>query len=160
MKQKPELTAIRLYSDGHAILSYQKEDPDAGPVNYVEAIERLVDTCRFTGMIKFDDQYYPLLKLAIAVRATDPSLASTSEALKQLGVVTGSVRIILKEHLTRREYSGITFHTFPDHLATGITQHPDINESWDEIKDTRWWHNDRIARYILIEQKERKQEAA
>ena len=113
-------TCLYLYADGHAVACYEKRDPEAGRVEYVEIYERIVaerSFLGFKGRIVFHDgdAFLPLLKGARHVTAAEPTIDRGSDATKRKGIPVGSLAILPAKG------GELRWNLIPDVLSSGIT---------------------------------------
>lgn len=137
MKQK-RLTCAYLYADGHLVLNYEKQDRDAGSVEWCEIHEKPYPklSCSFEGRIVLHrytcDGILWLLKSAVEIRLSKPSTEIGSENSKKRGLAYGSMTIRLA--------SGADLHWsfFPDIISDGVTYQPDCKEAFADITTGIW----------------------
>lgn len=139
MKSGPtkRLQCAYLYADGHAILIYEKQDRDAGRIEFAEVHERFTDAkILFQGRLVFNrfhaEGLLRLAKLADEICATRAKIESGSDRTKELGIAVGSLRF----HIG----GDVSFHSMPDILSDGWTYQPDMLEHFDEGL-SRWGHS-------------------
>lgn len=113
-------TCLYLFADGHAVACYEKRDPDAGRVEYVEIYERLVaerSFLGFKGRIVFHDgeAFLHLLKRARHVTAEVPTIDRGSNVTKRKGIAVGSLAILPAKG------GELRWNLIPDVLSSGIT---------------------------------------
>ena len=132
-------TCLYLYADGHAVACYEKRDPEAGRVEYVEIYEKIVAARSFLGFhgrVVFHDgeAFLPLLKGARHVTAEPPTIDRGSDATKRKGIAVGGVSILPAKG------GELRWHLIPDVLSSGLT-YDEAQMGYGETFDpgaTRW----------------------
>jgi hypothetical protein len=74
---RKKLHCACLFADGHAVMVYERRDPQAGDIRWAEIVEKFGPECRFTGRVMFHDGSGAMLNLcrkAVAVRVTHATL--------------------------------------------------------------------------------------
>ncbi len=148
---KPSLNTIYLYADGHAVLTYNKHDKDAGQIQFAHLHEKLGPRCLFKGRIVFHTSgYMHILKIARAVNAIKPSLEHGSERTQQLNIEVGNIDFIFGEGAEQNHFH---IPLLPDILSNGIRYQPDVEEFWDQVDCSVVWADHHIAKKFRVERK-------
>ena len=159
---KKKLHCAYLFADGHAVLVYEKHDPQAGDIRWAEVMEKFGPECRFTGRIIFHWGSNGLLNLcrkAVAVQAKAPTLDAGSERTRELGIPVGTLEVQLgDDHLDK-----VYFHDLSGVLGAPYTHQPEQDEKFDP--EILRWGDCRVAKVHRLPVKpqpepEAKQEAA
>jgi len=141
---KPQITCTYLYSDGHAVRVFEKQDRDAGRVQFAEIFERFTLApagLSFTGRIIFGRYAGALAEIvrrhATGIRADAASARNGSEATRKAGIVLGDLMI-------DTAFGRLHLHEFPDLLSGEYTYQPDVIEAFNP--DASTWADHRVAR--------------
>lgn len=141
---KKKLTCSYLYEDGHAVLVYEKIDPDAGRISFCEVHEKLVEgNCGFTGRLifsRYDSAMLDICKKAHAIRAHEASLDSGSDNTKRLGISYGYLEIWLSNDKT------LNFTELPGTISGSYTYQPRTVEACPTA-DGGFWGSLRISKF-------------
>ena len=140
---RKKLHCAYLFADGHAVLVFEKRDPQAGDIRWAEVVEQFGPECRFTGRIIFHWGSTGLLNLcrkAIAVRAKAATLDAGSERTRELGIPVGTLEVQLgDDHLDK-----VYFHDLSGVLGAPYTYQPEQDEKFDP--DISRWADRRVAK--------------
>jgi hypothetical protein len=138
---KPRLTVTYLYADKHAVQIWEKQDPDAGTIEYVEVIERYTEAyCTFTGRLIFGRWHEAVANLcrrASGIRAEAPEVGRGSDATRKHGLAVGTLELHIKE-------GQIHWHDMPSLISSCYTYQPDQCETFNP--DLASWSDRRVAR--------------
>lgn len=142
------LTCTYLFPDGHAVQVFEKHDPDAGLVQFVEVHERFTAArLDFTGRIIFGRHNGGLAdvvrRLATGIRATAPSVDQGSEATRKAGIYLGTLTVETKG-------GAIYFHEFPALLSGEYTYQPGATYAEKFNPDMSSWADHRVAKVHRI----------
>lgn len=143
---KKRMTCAYLYSDGHAVILYEKHDRDAGDVEFAEVHEKYCDArLNFKGRIVFSRYeaagFMRLAKLAKVISAKEPTLDRGSQNTKRLGIPVGSLEF---DFIGNHGCDCAHFKTMPSVLGSGFTYQPDTNDKFDD--NLRHWGITPVAR--------------
>lgn len=146
MKARP--TCTYLYADGHAVIVYEKQDPDAGLLWFVEIVERWTEaTLSFSGRIvigRYSEGLAWLCKGARVIRAKAPSLDSGSEGTRAKGIVFGTLEVVTKG-------GSLYFHDMPGTISGPYHYQPQYEDVFDP--NVTHWGNYPVARVHRVKAK-------
>jgi hypothetical protein len=144
-KQLSQLKTIYLYSDGHAILVFEKKDKEAGTVQWVEAVEKLVDRTYFKGRIIFSSFYehcnFSLARFILSAERIEAT-ESGSENTKSRGITVHHCSIRTKE-------GTIDLNSFPGLIGGSFTWQEETVETWEDVAEKYHWSSHSIAKKHL-----------
>ncbi len=148
MNSKPEVYCSYLFADGHAVVVYQKRDPDAGEIKFAEVFERLGPDCHFKGRIVLHNPrgLLNLIRKSNNVRAVEPHIKHGSDRSKEMGVEVGYLEVCLSKDWQ----DSVCFYTMPGVLSASFTIQPGNEETFDP--DASSWSGYRIARIHRVKQ--------
>ena len=132
------LQVAYLYADGHTVEVWEKEDKDAGTVEWIEIREAYAKPSFQTGRVIFSHpEWYPLYDLIKGKRvdATVPSLKQGSDNTRQQGFQVGNLVVHFPKGKT------LYFKEIPGLISGDYTYQPDASEAFDEVRDReglRW----------------------
>ncbi len=116
---KKKLHCAYLFADGHAVLVYEKRDPQAGDIRWAEVVEQFGPECRFTGRVMFREGSSAMLKLcrkAVTVRVAHATL---------------------EVELHHTKFKPVWHHGLSSVLGAPYTYQPEQDEKFDP-KISRW----------------------
>lgn len=153
---KPQVYCTYLYADGHAVIIYEKTDPDAGKVQFAEVHELYGPDCYFTGRVILyrADGLTTLVRNAYSVRATVASLKHGSQRTKELGIAVGYLEVCMSKDW----HNSVTFYDLPGTLGGPYSYQPDTIETFDP--DLSLWGHVRVARIHRVKAPAPAQEVA
>jgi hypothetical protein len=138
---KPQLICAYLYADGHAVLTYEKEDKDAGKIEFAEIHEKLTSArLDFQGRIIFSCRYgegKQWLKLAQKAKSIRPSNDNGSQKTKEMNLHVQTVAFRLGDSRDDE----LTHTAFPDILCSDLTyQETAISTfaGYTDVEKTYW----------------------
>jgi hypothetical protein len=129
MRNHKKLVCAWLYADGHAILNYEKHDPDAGMISFVEIHERFCNAeMEFKGRIVFHryhcEGYLKLAKMAKRIAVRHMSLEAGSDKTRELGIAVGHTSFQFPDG------ADVCFLEL-DCISTGFKYQPEISEEFN-----------------------------
>lgn len=134
MKNQKRLTCTYLYADGHAVQLFEKNDPDAGNIEFVEITEKFTEAhLSFEGRILFDrynDGLVWLAKNALRIEAREASLERGSDNTKKLGIAVGHCEFKMK-------FGDVWFTSMDRVISCPYTYQPKNTETFDPTL-THW----------------------
>jgi len=138
---KPRLTCVYLYSDGHAIEVFEKQDKDAGTINFVHVHEKWTTAiCGFTGRIvigRYSGALAAICRRADVIRATEPTLDAGSEGTRAKGIAFGTLEVKGKD-------GSLYFHDMPGTISGPYHYQRDHIDRFNP--DCRTWGNYPVAK--------------
>src|SRR6266404_5719870 len=151
-KQTRQLNHAYLYADGHAVLVYEKQDPDAGPIHFCEIYQKWTPAvCHFQGRLTFSRHeargFLRLARQAKEIRATVPSRDQGSQNSQKLELAVGRLEFDFGKHWTAGDC--VNFISIPGLAATGFCYQPEQAEAF-ELAEGFWGHL-RIARTFKVD---------
>lgn len=141
-KTRSTFECLYLYADGHAVCVFEKHDPDAGRLKYVEIHECFTKARyrHFTGRIivsGWKAGMIELLKEAKVIEAKEPMVESGTEATKKLNIPVGHLCVQTKR-------GSLYFYDMPGLFSGDYTHQPGTNETFNP--DLREWSGYNVAR--------------
>lgn len=136
---KKKIRSSYLYADGHAVIIYEKEDKDAGTVEFVEVHEKWTNArLGFKGRLtfgQFEQEMLHLAKRAYAIEAKEPRTDYGSENTKRMGIAVG----YLTYEMRPGGYgSSLHWTTMPGVISAGFTYQPEVQEDCPTVEDRKW----------------------
>lgn len=142
-----KLTCSYLYADNHAVLVYEKQDKDAGTINFVEIHEHWTDAkLSFTGRLifgQFDQEMMKLAKRANSIQAHEASTSRGSENTKKMGIAYGSLEFRMSSNYWG---NALHFHELPGLISGSYTYQPKVEEKCPAATEM-FWGNYRVAKF-------------
>lgn len=121
-------TLTYLYADGHAVCLFEKNDKQAGLIEWAEVWEKWTEAdCRFEGRIiigRYSEGLAALCKSAKAIRAKAPTVDAGSEGTRAKGILFGTLEVQTKA-------GSLYFHDMPGTISGPYTYQPDAVENFD-----------------------------
>lgn len=149
---KKRIRSSYLYADGHAVLIWEKDDKDAGTVEFVEIFEKWTDAkLRFEGRIVFGNYDFEMMRLAkkaYAIEASEASLNRGSDNTKKNGIRVGS----LTYEMSPGYSNSLCWTTMPDLISCSFTYQPLTSEPCPKAEDY-FWSAKRISKFHKAESK-------
>lgn len=129
MNKTHKATVTYLYADGHAVVVYEKQDKQAGLVEWVEVYEQWTKAdCNFQGRIIIGRYTGAMAwlcsKQATLIRAKSPSIDYGSQGTKEKGIAVGLLEIETKE-------GSFYWHDMPGVMSAPYTYQPEQCENFD-----------------------------
>ena len=142
---KKTRNCLYLYADGHAVECFEKEDNDAGTVEFVEITEQYAKpgACCFKGRLIFSRYGGQLLAEIIRqvdyIHAQAPAVENGSENTRAAGIAVGGISLESKK-------GSLHIATFPGMIGGPFVYQPDCGENFSDVAEKRIWAGQRVAR--------------
>jgi len=139
------LTCTYLFADGHAVQVYEKQDRDAGPIEFVEITEKFTKaSCGFTGrliLLRGAAAMADLCREAKQIIAQEAGFEHGSENSRRAGIAVGTLTLLMKS-------GPLYFHDFPNFISGPYHYQPGVknNELFDPAMT--YWGDRRVAKII------------
>jgi len=135
-----------LYADGHLVLVHEKNDNDAGRVNWATVYENVGIRALFnTGRIIVDPGALPFVLKSTAIEARAASHNSGSDNTKKANIRVET--IILRNGSSHR---GFIISNFPDMISSDIKYQPETSGVFTETKNLHFWGHYNIKKVYNI----------
>jgi hypothetical protein len=137
---------VYLYSDGHAVVVFEKNDRELGRVQYVEIVQQWTKaSCNFTGRIVLGRMHSEGLadwmREADIITIKAPTFDAGSEATRDRGIPVGSLDL----HFPKR--GSLYWTVMPSIISAPYTYQPDNVETFDPTLTE--WSGMHVARVQL-----------
>ena len=135
--KKSELKTCKvayLYNDGHLVLIHEKNDKDAGRVEYATIYENVGIKCSFEGRLIIDDGVLPFVLEAVNIQVLPASVDQGSQLTKDKNIRVET--IILKSKYTNNDW---IINLFPDFISGDIKYQGDVSEKFTDIENSYSW---------------------
>ena len=132
-----------LYADGHMVLVHEKNDDDAGKVNWVTMYENIGIKCYFdTGRLIIQPGVMPFLSQATVIEAHKADLTHGSENTKTRGI---AVETIILRNGVSNSIKGMSWiiAQCPGLISSDMYCN-EGHETFEEVKDLSFWSSYKI----------------
>lgn len=146
---RKRIQTVYLYSDGHAVAIWEKDDPSAGKVEWVEIHERWGPQVLFcAGRLVLKPEMAQLLKSCVGVEAAPASVEAGSPNTRERGIAldTLSLRVRGADH-------PVILHGIPEWLSGPWLYQGNVDETFDEVKDCQLWSLHNVAKVHYIKRR-------
>lgn len=159
MKTQKTIRCSYLYADGHAVIIWEKQDPDAGKIEYAEVHEKWTEAkLYFKGRLifgQFEQEMLKLAKRATSIQCSEASTEHGSENTRKLHIPVGHLCF----HMGSGYSDSLTFHELPGLLSGAYTYQHD-NRDTCPAPDARTWGLVNIGKFHPAKQATATQAAA
>lgn len=139
-----------LYEDGHLVLVHEKNDHDAGRVNWVTIYQDVGVKAYFKGRLVIDSGALPFALHATRIEANEPDEKHGSDNTRARGILVQSISL----YNGVSGYRGFHISQFPGLILGAFTYQPEIKETFDELKEEYYWsYGHKIKAVYKSEQK-------
>lgn len=139
---RKRIQTVYLYADDHAVALWEKNDPQAGKVEWAEIHERWGPQVLFcAGRLVLKPEMAQLLKSCVGVSAAPARIEAGSPNTRERGIAldTLSLRVRGAEH-------PVILHGIPEWLSGPWRYQGDVDETFDQVKDAPFWSTVRVAK--------------
>ena len=133
-----------LYGDGHAVIIHEKNDKQAGRVQWATLHESIGVKADFTGRLIISHAGAMAMLLASdAVRCTEPSITHGSENTRKLNIAVGNVSFDFGAGYTH-------FNLLDGLISCDFHYQADDKEAWADIADSYHWADYTVSNKYLL----------